>query len=717
MRLVGLLFLFLLCLYLATSSGHTSSNDEDEMYYVTQGIVERHSLALPPDEAQALAIPRGSARATDGNYYSPYGPLQSILAIPLYLGGLQAAAAFDPRFDGFITRAAVTGLPAVATAASAAILALLAHELGLTRANAVFLGLIYGTATIAWPYARSFWSEPLATLLVVLAAYCAVRGSRAPSARAWLLVSLCIGLAVATRSAMLAAIPPMVVYLVAASFRSGGATARRRLVRQALGFGAGFVLPACALGAYNLARFGLAWESGNRFGPSFAAAGVILSDHPLTGLVGLLLSPGKSVLLYSPPLIAALLALPAFVRWARWEALLVLGLAMAQIGLVAPLVFWHGDAAWGPRYLVPAIPFLLLPLAAWLGTQVERGIWTRRLVGSVIALGVLVQVVGSVVNYDVYVLLSGGPEGVGAQRRWFDPLASPLLAAPRQLAERVALYSRTVGRGQYAFATGFFEPESPEAPLPRWSDGHAAIAFRPSTPSTGQANLVLSQPEAGRARPAAELVVRLDGERIAPSFVSVSGLDAGRYMINVQLPESLDRDIHRIELDSPVFTPAQLEPGSADTRRLGVRLLSVSFVFGPDALSLADLPVVPGLPVTAEQPWSRAAFGWFYDPAVPHLVDLWPWYVASSGLPQLLAASVFVILVALMIVGRWMHASLWTASDSCWRGQAGYLIGGITILSVVLCLTAVVGATNPPAIRARASSPPALHAATRFTFG
>ena len=57
------------------------------MYYVTQGLVERHSPILPPDEARALAIPRGLAVGPDGNYYSPYGPVQSVLAIPLYLGG------------------------------------------------------------------------------------------------------------------------------------------------------------------------------------------------------------------------------------------------------------------------------------------------------------------------------------------------------------------------------------------------------------------------------------------------------------------------------------------------------------------------------------------------------------------------------------------------------------------------------------------------------
>ena len=180
---LALLFCFLLGVYLATSGGHTSSNDEEEMYYVTQGLVERGSPALPPDEARALAIPRGAALGPDGNYYSPYGPLPSLLAIPLYELGKLAGFRFDSSFQDFVTRLSVTALSAIATAAAATALGLVAIEIGAAGATAICLGLIYGLATIAWPYAHAFWSEPLAALFLVLASLFAVRGSRRNSAR------------------------------------------------------------------------------------------------------------------------------------------------------------------------------------------------------------------------------------------------------------------------------------------------------------------------------------------------------------------------------------------------------------------------------------------------------------------------------------------------------------------------------------------------------
>src|SRR5262249_37740784 len=160
--LLGLLFCFLVGLYLATSGGHTSSNDEEEMYYVTQGLVERHSPALPPDEARALAIPRGAAVGADGNYYSPYGPVPSLLAIPLHDPAKLAGPNSAPRYQAFLTRLSLTALSASATAAAATALALVALEIGASAVTAICLGLVYGVATTAWPYAHAFWSEPLA---------------------------------------------------------------------------------------------------------------------------------------------------------------------------------------------------------------------------------------------------------------------------------------------------------------------------------------------------------------------------------------------------------------------------------------------------------------------------------------------------------------------------------------------------------------------------
>src|SRR4029453_16214146 len=67
------------------------------------------------------------------------------------------------------------------------------------------------------------------------------------------------------------------------------------------------------------------------------------------------------------------------------------------------LIFWSGDYAWGPRYLVFCVPALMLPLAL----VVERG---RRLVAAALvaalALGVFVQILGSAYYWDHWIRIS-----------------------------------------------------------------------------------------------------------------------------------------------------------------------------------------------------------------------------------------------------------------------------------------------------------------------
>jgi 4-amino-4-deoxy-L-arabinose transferase-like glycosyltransferase len=706
-RLVWPLVAFLFCLYLATSSGHTSSNDEDEMYYVTQGIVERRSLALPADEARALALPRGAAVGADGNYYSPYPPLQPVLAIPPYLVGRVAAAAFDPRFEGLVTRAVVTLLPAAATALTAGLVALLARDLGASASGAAFLGLVYGTATIAWPYARSFWSEPLATLLATLAAWCALRGSRGSDWRYWCLAALCLGLAVATRWAMIVLVLPLGVYLVVATLLIDTPDKRARLARQAAGFVGGLLLPVLVVGMYNLVRFGIPWEGGNGLGVSFSSAISVFAGNPFTGLYGLLLSPGKGLFLYSPPLLAALLAIPAFVRRGRADALLMLGLVGVQIVLVAPLVFWHGDASWGPRYLVPVVPFLLLALSAWLVTPNRLSRWRSAGLAALVALGVVVQVLGSAVNYDTYVLASGGTDGAAAERRWFVPSASPVLGAARQLFDRLALYTRGVGLGEYALGTGFFDSETTDASWPRWTDGDGAIAVHTAPNADAEISLLLEQPDLGAERAHPDVTVALDGRQLSDADVEVARVGSGQYQVRIPLPSVPEDRIRRLELRSPVFVPSHVDPASSDSRRLGVRVRDLGVSSEGLPMAFANVPVVPSLPVSPEQVWSRGAFGWFYDPAVPHLLDVWPWYVGSSGLPQVVVFAIVPVLLALLLASRLLSKRL-RLVDCTWRGHTRVLLGSVTVVAVVLGLSAALLSVTPPSVRARGGTPPPL---------
>ncbi|MBI3740353.1 MAG: hypothetical protein HY257_01185, partial [Chloroflexi bacterium] len=107
---------------------------------------------------------------------------------------------------------------------------------------------------------------------------------------------------------------------------------------------------------YNAARYGNPFNSGYRADETF--------DNPiLLGIYGLLFSPGKGLFVYIPFLAALPVAFALFFRRARAEAFLIIALVTFYVLLFSAWYYWWGGTNWGPRFLIPILPFLILMLA------------------------------------------------------------------------------------------------------------------------------------------------------------------------------------------------------------------------------------------------------------------------------------------------------------------------------------------------------------------
>lgn len=324
--------------------------DGQSMYQVTRSLVEHGDVTVSAP-VYGVAGPHGQA-------YSKYGPGQSLVAVPFYLAG----RAVEPLVPAYVRPElpvmAASLLPAVATAVTAALLVLGAVALGAELCGAVGLALLYAFATPAAVYATQWFSEAL-TACAVMGAVCVVLWPGSTASWRPLAAGCALGLAVATRLEMALLLPPLLLYVAA--------TPGRRVARVAL-----FLLPLlvvlAGLGVYDALRFGNPLETG--YGLDHDAY-ALRDMHPVRslaafaqGLYGLLISPGKGLIEYAP--LTLLAPLGALALWARRRALVALLSALALIVLVVHaniLIRWLGGWSWGPRFLMPVLPLIVLLVA------------------------------------------------------------------------------------------------------------------------------------------------------------------------------------------------------------------------------------------------------------------------------------------------------------------------------------------------------------------
>ena len=393
----------LLCLL--TAGGSMTSKDPVVAYDVTVNLVERQSLATRSDHGLYDAY-----RGVDGQYYSPFGVAQSVWNIPFYLAGRAAANYVGSGLGPDVIPKATVALGTVpAVALLAWVCFQLLVTLGATPAKAVGTVLLLIFATPVWPYSGFGFNQPLMALFLWTAVFGAIAG---PARRSTLILSgLCAGLAILTRHESSVAAAVIAVYV--------GIRADRQRIRAVAWHGAGLLPMIAVWCAVNWVRFGSPIESGYFRDPI-----VGFGQSMLTGGTGLLFSPYSSIFLYAPIVLLSGAGLLALWRRDRLAAMLFGLLFVSGFAVYASLGNWMGGRSYGPRYLVPLMPALVLPLAFW-----SPAPGMRRVAAALIAISLCVQVPGVLVDYaKVRVDRAVAGETVAQDTRW---VGMPLLLNAR----------------------------------------------------------------------------------------------------------------------------------------------------------------------------------------------------------------------------------------------------------------------------------------------
>jgi hypothetical protein len=332
-----------------------SAGDTYPARYLPFAIWRYHTVLLDP-VAALTAQGRGDTAfwmvpVPGGHVISLYPVVLPVLIAPLYLpavGYLHRRGWTDERLD-HAARVMEKLSASLLAALSAALLYLLLRRRAAPRA-ALLLTLAYAFGTTTWVIgSQALWQHGMAELLVVGALLLLTGPCTAPRALA---AGLLCGLIAGNR-------PPDVI-LAAALGAYGLFWAGRR--RAAL-LAAAAALPMGLVLLYNL---GVAHHFAGGYGRVGKAA--YLQHDLLPGLGGLLLSPTRGLLVFSPFL---LFLVPAWRHLPRGRER---GLSLAIIaGFVLQLVLyakadWRGGMSWGPRYMTDLLPLLVWMLAPVVAT-------------------------------------------------------------------------------------------------------------------------------------------------------------------------------------------------------------------------------------------------------------------------------------------------------------------------------------------------------------
>ena len=320
----------------------------------------------------------------DDHYYCDKAPGASWMAMPAYATLHWIRGEKTPDAEFLATAAYLASLTAVALPSALSVVAmfLFLMLLGLARWSALGLSLGYGLATLAFPYSTLFYGHQLTSALLLLG-FVALAGERKAGWRLGAVGLVATGLALGM--SVVVEYPSAVPLIGICVYALSWLRPWQRLAWLALGI----AIPGLACAAYHWVVFG---------GPATLPYEFSTQPHRSQGFFMGLGVPEPKVLyellvgryrglLYAAPWLAAAAPGAFFLlrRSAhRAEAWLAVFVILFVFWLNSSLVDWQGGWAMGPRYLIVAIPFLvILASGLFLPAAIGRGP-KRTVIGAVV---------------------------------------------------------------------------------------------------------------------------------------------------------------------------------------------------------------------------------------------------------------------------------------------------------------------------------------------
>jgi len=242
------------------------------------------------------------------------------------------------------------------TSLSISILFLVSRTFNFSIKTSLLLSLFYGFSTVMWAYSQTSLNSIPSTFFILLGFLFFRKFQSTSSHYALLLSGGILGLAFLTRQDSILFIIPLFFYMLY-ELRNKNKKIQHLLsfsIPLFFAYGISLLIDYIRVGVYDAgAPLNYASVVGGQ-------GNVPMFLH----MFGLFFSPGVGLLIFAPILITIFFSFPHFFKNHKSECVLFLSIIGFFLIYYGSSGTWHGLNAWGARYMIPIIPFLILPLGA-----------------------------------------------------------------------------------------------------------------------------------------------------------------------------------------------------------------------------------------------------------------------------------------------------------------------------------------------------------------
>ena len=385
-----LLVAVLICLYFITFQGAFRIDDE----HIFAARAQSFALWTTFEQPQVWGNQRVQALTAFGDPATQIEPAQAVLGSFFYRLGLSldSGGAQSLFLQNLLT-----------TAITAACVVLIIDTLGYRKKTSVICGLLFGVGSMAWPYAETYYRDPLVMLMAAVV-FLGLALMSSPGFRKHKLgLALLVGgvlLGTLAKNTMLAILPTLGILFFINALKAKTAFQKNPILFYA---GLGVLLLIFVVVRWipedgPLARF--SWSYFRDLAGLFTDN---LSGQTTTAFLGPFLSPARSIFLFSPPLLLIPLGMRSSLR--RHRNVSIAAMAFTFFLALGQAFFygedWAGIVGWSARFMLPALPGLFVLIAPVVDVILQKGMWLQRILLWLSLLsGIVIQLSGVLVPWQ-----------------------------------------------------------------------------------------------------------------------------------------------------------------------------------------------------------------------------------------------------------------------------------------------------------------------------